>query len=395
MLRIIRYGLLTLAIGALPWITHAQNAETSDASIPDQLETLDYMLHVDVFVDGLENPWAIDFIDAQTALITEQSGNVHLVEDGRLRAEPIGGTPEALYAGQGGMLDVAVDPNYEANGWIYLAYSHAIGEGEDRPAMTRVVRGRIRDNTWTDQHVLFEAPHETYRTTRHHYGSRIVFDPEGRLYFSIGDRGEKSQAQDLSRPNGKVHRIHRDGSIPNDNPFVDRDDALPSIFSYGHRNPQGLAIHPETGELWGVEHGPRGGDELNRIMAGRNYGWPVITYGINYDGTIITENRVEEGMEQPILYWRPSIAVSGLDFYDGDAFPYWRNHLLVGALRDQEVRLLSLSDSRVQHQEVILTDAGRVREAITGPDGAIYVVLNAPSMVLRLSHMQDATAQTE
>jgi len=393
MLRLIRFGVLILTLTALPTLAPAQDTESS--GFPDELETLDYTLNVDVFVDGLENPWAIDFVDAQNALVTEQPGDVHWVENGRLRAEPVAGIPEALHAGQGGMLDVAVDPNYEDNGWIYLAYSHALDESSDQPAMTRVVRGRIQNNTWTDQQVLFEAPHDTYRTTRHHYGTRIVFDPDGRLYFSIGDRGAKSQAQDLSRPNGKVHRIHRDGSIPNDNPFVDRDDALPSIFSYGHRNPQGLAIHPETGELWGVEHGPRGGDELNRIVAGRNYGWPVITYGINYDGTIITEERDRVGMEQPVLYWRPSIAVSGLDVYDGEAFPYWRNHLLVGALKHQEVRLLNLAGNHVQHQEVILDDAGRVREAITGPDGAIYVVVNAPGAVLRLSHRQDATARTE
>jgi glucose/arabinose dehydrogenase len=393
MLRLIRYGVFTLTFTLLSTTVYAQDAGSS--GLPDQLETLDYTLNVDVLAEGLENPWAIDFIDTQTALITEQSGDVHMIESGRLRAEPVAGLPEALYAGQGGMLDVAVDPDYQDNGWIYLAYSHALGEGDNRPAMTRVVRGHIRNNAWTDQQVLFEAPHDTYRTSRHHYGSRIVFDAEGRLYFSIGDRGAQSQAQDLSRPNGKVHRIHRDGSIPSDNPFVGRDDALPSIFSYGHRNPQGLAIHPETDALWGVEHGPRGGDELNRIVAGRNYGWPVITYGINYDGTIITEERAREGMEQPVLYWRPSIAVSGLDVYDGQAFPYWRNHLLVGALRDQEVRLLSLAGNHVQHQEVILKNAGRVREAVTGPDGAIYVVVNAPGAILRLSHMRDTTARTE
>jgi len=393
MLRLIRYGVFTLTFTLLSTTVYAQDAGSS--GLPDQLETLDYTLNVDVLAEGLENPWAIDFIDTQTALITEQSGDVHMIEGGRLRAEPVAGLPEALYAGQGGMLDVAVDPDYQDNGWIYLAYSHALGEGDNRPAMTRVVRGHIRNNAWTDQQVLFEAPHDTYRTSRHHYGSRIVFDAEGRLYFSIGDRGAQSQAQDLSRPNGKVHRIHRDGSIPSDNPFVGRDDALPSIFSYGHRNPQGLAIHPETDALWGVEHGPRGGDELNWIVAGRNYGWPVITYGINYDGTIITEERAREGMEQPVLYWRPSIAVSGLDVYDGQAFPYWRNHLLVGALRDQEVRLLSLAGNHVQHQEVILKNAGRVREAVTGPDGAVYVVVNAPGAILRLSHMRDTTARTE
>lgn len=395
MLKSICCFVLILTLGAFPMGVDAQDDTASGTSMPDQAETLDYMLQIEPFVEGLENPWGIDFIDAQTALVTEQPGDVHLVENGQLRAEPIAGIPEALYAGQGGMLDVAVDPNYAENGWIYLAYSHAIGEGDDRPAMTRIVRGRLSDNTWTDEELLFEAPHETYRTTRRHYGSRIVFSPEGHLYFSIGDRGMKEQAQDLSLPNGKIHRIHRDGSIPQDNPFINQDGALPSIFSYGHRNPQGVAVHPETGEVWAVEHGPRGGDELNRVVAGQNYGWPEITYGINYDGTIITGDRAKEGMEQPVLYWRPSIAVSGLDFYSGEAFPYWRNHLLVGALRDQEVRLLSLAGDRVQHQEVILKDAGRVREAVTGPDGAIYVVLNAPPMVLRLSHMRDATARTE
>lgn len=355
---------------------------------PDSLETLDYALEAEVFAHGLEIPWAIDFVHADTALITERPGRLRVVEGGRLRPEPVAGTPEVLHEGQGGLLGVAVDPEYAENGWVYLAYSHLLPEeveGEDSLAMTRIVRGRIQDNVWADEEVLFEAPHNTYRATRHHYGSRIVFDPEGYLYFSIGDRGGREHAQDLSRPNGKVHRIHRDGSIPEDNPFVDREGALPSIFTYGHRNPQGLAVHPVTGEVWDAEHGPRGGDELNRLVAGHNYGWPEITYGINYDGTIITEDRREPGMEQPNFYWRPSIAVSGIAFYDGDRFPYWRNHLLVGALRSEEVRLLNLEGERVLHQEVILKGEGRVRDVAPGPDGAVYVVLNDPHMVLRLT----------
>ena len=212
-----------------------------------------------------------------------------------------------------------------------------------------------------------------------------MFDAQGFLYFSIGDRGQQEQAQDLSRPNGKIHRLHRDGRIPADNPFAGRPDALPSIFSFGHRNPQGLAIHPQNGTLWALEHGPRGGDELNRIRSGANYGWPVITYGINYNGTVITNRRQKEGLEQPIYYWRPSTAVCGLNFYTGDMFPFWRQGLLVANLRYRDVRLLSLADERVIHEEVILKDYGRVREAVGGPDGAVYVVVNKPDEILRLS----------
>lgn len=367
------------------------NPTLAPIALVDTLATLDYAINVEVFADSLDTPWAIDFADAQTALVTERSGALWVVQGGRLMSEPVAGTPAVVAEGQGGMLDVAVDPAYDENGWIYLAYSHLLpeGDGERPPAMTRVVRGHIRDNAWVDEEVLFEAPHDTYLTTRHHYGSRIVFDPAGNLYFSIGDRGRGEHAQELSRPNGKVHRIRPDGSIPPDNPFVGTEGALPSIFTYGHRNPQGMAVHPVTGEVWAVEHGPMGGDELNRLVAGRNYGWPVITYGINYDGTVITEERRREGMEQPVFYWRPSIAVSGLAFYDADRFPLWRHKLLVSALRDEEVRLLDLFEDRVMHEEVILQGAGRVREAVPGPDGALYVVLNEPDRVLRLTPREE------
>lgn len=367
-----------------------QPGDLAAAAPIDTLETLDYSVNMEIFADGLEIPWAIDFLDVRTALITERPGRLRVVRDGVLAPDPVADTPEVLHEGQGGLLDVTVDPNYAQNGWIYLSYSHALSQGGERvPAMTRVVRGRIRDNRWVDQEVLFEAPHETYLPTRQHFGSRIVFDPAGNLYFSIGDRGQGEMAQDLSKPNGKIHRIRPDGSIPSDNPFAGRPDALPSIFSYGHRNPQGVAVHPTTGEVWNLEHGPRGGDELNRVQAGRNYGWPVITYGINYNGTIITEERRREGMEQPVFYWRPSLAVSGLAFYDADLFPYWKGKLLVSSLAANELRLLELDGNRVMHEEVILKGAGRIRESVVGPDGAIYVVLNEPDRVVRLSPWQD------
>jgi len=359
--------------------------------VPIDLLTLDYQMEMEVVAEGLDIPWAIDFIDRDRFLVTERPGRLRIIENGRLLEKPVQNTPKVVPEGQGGLMDVALDPQYEQNGWIYLAYSHAIeGQGDSKrpPAMTRIVRGRIRDHTWTDQQVIYEAPHDTYRTTRHHYGCRIVFDQQGYLYFVIGDRGAKQQAQELDKPNGKIHRIHRDGSIPDDNPFVDREDALPTIFAYGERNAQGMAVHPETDELWEVEHGPMGGDEINLIEAGNNYGWPEITYGKNYNGTIITEQTHKEGMEQPILYWKPSIAVSGMDFYTGDEFPKWNNHLLISALKFEEVQLHRVYDHRILHTETILKNIGRVREAVAGPDGAIYVVANQPGRILRLTNAE-------
>ena len=363
------------------------NAGAQKPPTPEELETMDYDIHVETFADGLEIPWAIDFLDENTALITERPGRLRIVKNGILQPEPVKNTPEVLHEGQGGLMDVAVDPEYDKNGWIYLAYSHVLpaSGGQRPPAMTRLERGKINNNTWTENEVIFEAPHETYRTTRHHYGCRIVFDPDGYLYFAIGERGTEEHAQDFTRPNGKVHRIYKDGSVPKDNPFYNKNNSIKSLYSLGNRNIQGMAIHPETGELWATEHGPMGGDELNLIKKGKNYGWPVITYGLNYNGTVITEETHKEGMEQPILYWKPSIAVCGLDFYRGDAFEKWENRLLVGALKYEEVRLLQIEDERVVHEQVILKGAGRVRDVSTGPEGAIYVVLNNPGKVVRLT----------
>lgn len=371
---------------------YISDAEKSAGAVkpatPETLETMDYDLNIETFADGLEIPWAIDFIDASTALITERPGRLRMVKNGVLLKEPIKNIPIVLHEGQGGLMDVAVDPEYDENGWIYLAYSHVLENvttGNRPPAMTRIVRGKIENNMWTNQEVLFEAPHDMYRTTRHHYGCRIVFDPWGYLYFAIGDRGAGYQAQDFTRPNGKVHRIRKDGSIPEDNPFTYDESAMPSLYSLGNRNIQGMAIHPVTGELWATEHGPMGGDELNLIESGKNYGWETITYGLNYNGTIITELTHMPGMEQPAFYWKPSIAVCGLDFYRGNLFEKWKNKLMVGALKYEQVSLLDIENDRVMHEEVILKNAGRVRDVSTGPDGAIYVVLNKPDKVIRLT----------
>jgi glucose/arabinose dehydrogenase len=370
--------------------TAEKNAAPPEHPLPTYLQTLDYEIDVTVFAEGLDTPWDIAFLNKDTALITERPGNLRVYADGKLFSKPVEGTPEVLAEGQGGLLAVAFDPDYleEGNQWIYLAYSHGLEQqpnGKRSPAMTKIVRGRIDGNLWKDEEVIFEAEHENYLTTRHHYGTRIVFDQDKNLYFSIGDRGTGAHAQDLSKPNGKIHRIKRDGDIPYDNPYRRTKGAVKSIFAMGNRNPQGLAFHPETDELWEAEHGPLGGDEINLISKGRNYGWPVITYGKNYNGSIITELTHKEGMEQPIWYWNPSTAVCSIDFYSGDLFPKWNNKLLVGSLKYEDVRVLSLEDHRVMHEEIILKNAGRVRDVCTGPDGAIYVVLNDPGTILRLA----------
>jgi aldose sugar dehydrogenase len=336
---------------------------------------------LETVVEGLETPWSVAFLPDGRMLVTEKPGRLRVVEKGRLQPRPIQGTPEVWARGQGGLLDVAVHPDYARNGWIYLSYSDP---GENGSAMTAIVRGRLREGRFVEQQTIFRAPAGLYRTGGVHFGCRLVFDGKGYLFFSIGERGHKEDAQDLSRPNGKVHRLHDDGRVPEDNPFVGREGALPGIWSYGNRNPQGLARHPETGALWESEHGPRGGDELNLLQPGRNYGWPLITHGMNYDGTPMTDRTAQEGLEQPVLHWTPSIAVSAIDFYTGNRFPQWKNHLFVGALAWQELRRLVIEDGRVVHQEVLFKDVGRVRDVVSGPDGSLYVVFNGPDRVARL-----------
>jgi glucose/arabinose dehydrogenase/cytochrome c5 len=361
---------------------------------PAELLSTDYILGCDIWIDSLEVPWAIVFLNSDTALVTERPGRLRVVAKGRLLEMPVTGTPQVLNEGQGGLMDVNIDRDYAGDGWIYLSYSHSIqpAKGEDRPpAMTRIVRGRIREMKWVDEQVIYQAPFETYLTTRHHYGNRIVFDRKGYLYFSIGERGFQDHAQDPKLPNGKIHRIYPDGTVPDDNPF--RSAGLPTVLTIGNRNPQGLSVHPETDEVWEAEHGPLGGDELNQIVGGTNYGWPVITYGSNYNGTPVSDYTRMEGYAQPVLYWKPSIAVCGIEFYQGEAFPKWKNKLLVGALKYEDVRLLDIEGERVMHEEVILKNHGRVRDIGLDPDGNIYVVVNEPDRILRLSPLGERRGQ--
>jgi glucose/arabinose dehydrogenase len=342
-----------------------------------------YRFKIETIVDGLSTPWSIAFLPTGGAVITERSGSLRMFKDNELRA-PVEGTPQVWAHGQGGLLEVAAHPDYKKNAWIYLGYSESRGkEGNKAVGMTKVVRGRIIDNQWMDEEVIFEVPAKYHRSAGPHFGTRFIFQ-DGFLFFSIGDRGAQDMAQDLSRPNGKIHRVHDDGRIPADNPFVQDPKAYPSIWTYGNRNPQGLDVHPVTGDLWESEHGPRGGDEINLIGKGINYGWPVITYGMNYNGKPITAITEAPGMEQPKHYWTPSIAVCGIDFYEGEAFPDWRYNLFAGGLASKELHRLEVEADAVVSDEIILRDIGRIRDVASGPDGYLYLVLNSPDKVVRL-----------
>jgi len=331
-------------------------------------------------------PWSVGFLPGSSdLLIAEREGRLRVVRQGKLVAAPIANTPRVWVNSQGGLMVVQAHPDFAKNGWIYLAFSDpGVKEGE---AMTAIVRGRIRNGAWSDEQEIYRAPRHLYRRGGVHFGTRLVFD-QGYLFFSIGERGTMEHAQDLSRPNGKLHRIFDDGRVPTDNPFVGRAGAMASIWSYGHRNPQGLAVRPGTSgaklQLWATEHGARGGDELNLIRRGANYGWPLITHGMNYNGTPISADTAREGMEQPVIHWTPSLAVCGLDFYTGDRFPGWKGNLFSGSLAQQDLRRIVLEGDAVKSQEVLFRDIGRVRAVQCGPDGFLYVCLESPGRVLRM-----------
>lgn len=324
--------------------------------------------------------WDMDFLPDGTAIATQKDGRLWLFSNGERRG-PVKGIPEVKYGGQGGLLGVTVHPEYADNGWIYLTYSGAGRKG----AMTTVVRGKLKGLRWVDQEEIYTAPDRFYSGTSHHFGSRLVIR-DGYLYFSIGDRGDRDRAQDPGDPRGKIHRLHDDGRIPEDNPFAATGAAAASVWSYGHRNPQGMTLQPDSGTVWAAEHGPRGGDEVNLIQPGRNYGWPLVTFGINYDGSIITEHSHREGMEPPKHHWTPSIAVSDIDFYTGDRFPTWRNHLLAASLAAQQLHLLRIDGDKVVDDQILLEDTGRIRDVRNGPDGYPYLLIG--SDILRLEPVE-------
>lgn len=343
--------------------------------------TEDQNFVVQPVVTGLTSPWGMAFLPDGSVLITERGGTLRRVVDGQLQRDPVGNVPEVFARGQGGLLDVVIHPDYESNGWIYLSYSEP---GEDG-AHTAIMRAKLEGNALVQNEVIFRGSPKS--TRGHHFGSRIAFDNEGYLYFTIGDRGQRDDAQLLNTYAGKSFRINEDGSIPADNPFVGQDGANPEIFTYGNRNPQGLVKHPVTGEMWAHEHGPRGGDEVNILRAGNNYGWPVISFGINYDGSIITPDTARAGMEQPVNYWLPSIGASGMTFVTGDKYPGWTGEnltLLSGSLALQFLQRSVYDGETLVKEEKLLEGVGRVRDVRQAPDGYIYLATESDGTIHRL-----------
>jgi glucose/arabinose dehydrogenase len=346
--------------------------------------SVDGNITTETVASGLVHPWALAFLPDGRILVTERPGRLRIVDrNGRL-SEPLAGVPEVAARGQGGLLDVAIDPNFSENRLVYLSYAEGADDGT---SSTAVSRGRLGEGRLENVQRIYSQQPKVQ--SGGHFGSRLVFSQDGKLFVTQGDRQSsrfRQQAQDLSSGIGKIVRINPDGSIPRDNPFVGRNDARPEIWSYGHRNAQAAALHPETGQLWTVEHGARGGDELNHPEAGKNYGWPVITYGRDYNGSSIGEGSAREGMEQPVYYWDPVIAPSGMVFYTGDRYPGWKGSAFVGSMTPGALVRLTIADGRVTTEERYLGDLNeRIRDVQQGPDGLLYLVTDSPQgRVLRV-----------
>jgi aldose sugar dehydrogenase len=338
---------------------------------------------LETVAEGLESPWSLAFLPDGAMVVTERPGRLRIIRDGVVSA-PVAGAPQVVAQKQGGLLDVVLDPDFAKNRMLYLTFSEARPEGGNG---TSVAKARLSEDaaSLTDLTIIFRQQPAIKSTA--HFGGRLAFTPDGNLFLTLGDRySMRDSAQDLGTHLGKVVRITRDGRPAQGNPYMSQTGALPEIWSLGHRNPQGAAIEPATGLLWTVEHGAQGGDEINRPEAGKNYGWPVITYGRDYSGAKIGVGSAQEGMEQPLHYWDPSIAPSGLTFYSGDMFPQWKGDLLVGALAGQKLVRLDVENGRIVGEEAMLEDLGeRIRDVRTGPDGAVYLLTDNPEgRVLRL-----------
>ncbi len=364
---------LALVLAAAGFVWEAEGVERPPVAVDEVFETAEYRIRVVSLAEGLANPWSLAFLPNGDMVVTEKPGRLRLIRDGVLMPNPVPGVPEVDPRRQGGLMDVVLHPQFAENSWVYLTYSKP-DEGDNDNATTALARGTFDGFRLTDVEDLFVA--NAWAETGGHYGSRLGFTPDGKLFMSIGDRQQRDRAQDTTDHAGTVLRLNDDGSVPDDNPFIGRAGFLPEIYSYGHRSPQGLTVHPETGEVWENEHGPRGGDEANLILPGRNYGWPIVSYGREYSGEIITNQPWKEGLEPPKYYWVPSIAISGMTFYTGDRFPEWKGHLFVGGLRHYVVqRVAPLNQRGGFEREPLLTELRlRIRDVRQGPDGLLYIV---------------------
>ena len=373
-------SLVALLATTLIWSSCGPKEEVKviDERFATQTEKL--LIKVDTLHSGFENPWGMTWLPDGTLLVTERKGEILVFKEDKFTSERIQGLPAVHNVNQAGLLDIAVHPNYAENGWIYISYAKHF---EDSTAATTILRFKLEGNQAVNQEELIVAG-PSWKGGRH-FGSRIVFDKAGFLYFSNGDKGNiPMNAQNLNNAHGKIHRIKDDGGIPADNPFKDSLGNTSSIWTYGNRNPQGLFYDKETDRIWEVEHGPMGGDELNLIEKGKNYGWPVITYGINYDGTPITDIQEKEGMEQPKHYWVPSIATCGVAVVTGDKYPAWKGNILVAALAKQHIARVEMNGTAYVKEEKLLQDIGRVRQVAQSPDGYIYAITEATGLLVKL-----------
>ncbi|GAA4238893.1 PQQ-dependent sugar dehydrogenase [Postechiella marina] len=360
-------------------VTLSACAQQTDSAV--KAETPPHLNYTtETVVPDINNPWGMALLPDGSMLITEKSGKLILFKDGIKTS--ITGLPDVYVRGQGGLLDIALHPNFAVNGWIYFTYASSKGEGDG--GHTALSRAKIKNNTLIDLQLLYKASPNTKKGQ--HWGSRIAFDNDGYIYFSIGERGARDvNPQDINRDGGKIYRLHDNGSIPKDNPFVNVANAKKAIYSYGHRNPQGMFKHPITGTIWVNEHGPKGGDEINIIKKGANYGWPVISYGVNYSGTSFTEITEKEGMEQPLFYWVPSIAPCGMTYVTSNKYPDWKNNILVGSLKFQYLERLILKNDVVVKREKLFENIGRVRNVIEATDGYIYIAVEGKGILKIIS----------
>ena len=364
--------LVCILFFAVLFISCDAQVKSNDISIKDD----DKNYTLENVVSDIQIPWGMVWLPDGSMLVTEKSGILYHVKNGT--KTEVKNVPKVYNRGQGGLLDIALDPNYVQNSWIYITYAAEEGEGDG--GNTKLIRTKLQDGSLTQIESLYKASPNSNKGQ--HFGSRIVFDNEGYLYFSVGERGERiKNPQDITRDCGKIYRLNSDGSIPKDNPFVGQAGAKEAIYTYGNRNPQGMAKHPETGAIWSHEHGPQGGDEINIAKKGANYGWSVVTYGIDYDGTTISTENKKPGIEDPIFYWLPSIAPSGMAFVTSDRYPDWKGHLVVGSLKFQYLELVKLKGTEVIGRQKIATDVGRVRNVAQGPDGFVYIAVEGKGII--------------
>lgn len=347
---------------------------------PQLVDSIGLQLRVTPMFKGLANPWSLAFLPNGDMLITEKPGRLRIARNGTLDPEPIAGTPEVFAVQQGGLLEVAVHPEFAKNQLVYLTYS----KGKGDQGTTALARGRFDGKALVDLKDILVT--DNWNSGGIHFGSKLAFGADGLLYMTVGERNDRNRAQSLNSHGGKILRLKDDGTVPPDNPFVGKPDAKPEIFSYGHRNAQAIAVHPETGAVWATEHGPQGGDELNLVQAGKNYGWPVITFGREYSGEIISAQPAKEGLEQPVVFWSPSPGLSGMVIYTGDKFPGWKGQMILGALAGVGIHRVGLNERGLAGREAMLTTLRqRIRDVRQGPDGFLYLVVDAnPGGILKV-----------